>query len=214
MPDSPRLVLVRHGETAWSRIGRHTGREDIPLDDDGEAQARCLVPALQHWDFSAVLVSPLQRARRTCELAGFADHATVDADLQEWDYGDVGGRTATEVQAEHPGWTIWRDGATGGETVAEVGARADAVLARIGNISGDVCLFAHGHLLRVLAARWIGLEPVGGEHLAFDPAAISVLGDDRGIARIIWRWNDTAHLAALKLTSQSASSSARTEPPK
>ena len=208
------VVLVRHGETEWSRIGRHTGRQDIPLDAEGEAQARALVPPLRAWSFAAVLVSPLQRARRTCELAGLGAAAQVDDDMQEWDYGDVEGRTAAEVQAEQPGWTIWKDGVTGGETVDQVGARADRVLARINNIPGDVCLVAHGHFLRVLTARWVGLPPVNGEHLAFDPAALSVLGDDRGIAPIVWRWNDTHHLAGVKLTSQSASSSASTSPPK
>ena len=197
MPSRRDLVLVRHGQTEWSRTGQHTGRADIPLDAQGELQARTLAPALRHWSFAAVLVSPLQRARRTCELAGLAEAAQVDDDLQEWNYGDIEGRTAAQVQAEHPGWNIWKDGVSGGETIAQVGARADAVIARIGSIKGSVCLFSHGHFLRVLASRWIELAPVDGEHLALDPAALSVLGDDRGIAPIIWRWNDTAHLDGL-----------------
>lgn len=214
MSDQPRVVLVRHGETAWSRSGRHTGREDIPLDPDGEAQARAAGVALREWNFAAVFVSPLVRARLTCDLAGYGDRARVDPDLQEWDYGDYGGRTAHEIQEERPGWVIWRDGVPGGETVEQVGARADRVIARIGDINGDVCLFAHGHLLRVLASRWIGLPPVTGEHLALSPASVSVLGNDRGLSRIVWRWNDTHHLEGVKLTSQPASSSASTSPAK
>jgi probable phosphoglycerate mutase len=210
----PEIVLVRHGETPWSRSGRHTGRDDIPLDEEGEAQARATGPVLRDWDFAAVLVSPMQRARRTCELAGLGEVAEVDPDLQEWDYGAYSGRTASEIRQERPGWVIWKDGVAGGETIDQVGERADRVVARIRTIPGDVCVFAHGHLLRVLASRWVGLPPVEGEHLAFHACALSVLGSDRGVSSVIWRWNDTHHLAALKLTSQSASSSASTSPPK
>lgn len=189
-----KIVLVRHGETAWSREGRHTGREDIPLDSEGEVQAASLRERLAGWRFAAVFVSPLQRARLTCRLAGFDAAAEVDPDLQEWDYGDYGGRTAQEIREERPGWLIWKDGVPGGETVDEVGARADRVLARIGKIEGDVALFAHGHLLRILTARWMGMAAVEGEHLAFSAAAISVIGTDRE-STVIWRWNDSSHIA-------------------
>jgi len=188
-----KVVLVRHGETAWSREGRHTGREDIALDPAGEDQARRLRPRLVTWRFAEVRVSPLQRARSTCTLAGFGDVAVVDPDLQEWDYGSYGGRTGAEIHEERPGWMIWRDGVPGGETVAAVGTRADRVIARLAEIDGDVALFAHGHFLRVLAARWCGLDAVEGEHLAFSAGALSVVGHDRQ-APIIWRWNDAAHL--------------------
>jgi len=192
-PPVQRVVLVRHGETAWSRSGRHTGRSDIPLDPEGEAQARRLRDRLRGWSFAEVLFSPLQRARSTCEIAGLAASARPDPDLQEWDYGAYEGRTADEIRADRPGWVIWRDGVIGGETVADVGRRADSVIARVRAVDGDVALFAHGHLLRILAARWCRLPVLTGESLALSPAAVSVLGYERE-APCVWLWNDTSHL--------------------
>jgi len=190
-----RVVLVRHGETAWSRAGRHTGRTDIPLDAEGEQQARRLRRRLGAWSFAAVLCSPLQRARRTCELAGYAAVARPDPDLQEWDYGAYEGRTADDIRAERPGWVIWKDGVVGGETAADVGRRAESVIERVRGMPGDVALFAHGHLLRILAARWCELAVLAGERLALSPAAVSVLGYERE-ATVVWLWNDTSHLTA------------------
>lgn len=192
-PPVQRVVLVRHGETAWSRSGRHTGRSDIPLDPEGEAQARRLRDRLRGWSFAEVLFSPLQRARSTCEIAGLAASARPDPDLQEWDYGAYEGRTADEIRADRPGWVIWRDGVIGGETAADVGRRADSVIARVRAVDGDVALFAHGHLLRILAARWCRLPVLTGESLALSPAAVSVLGYERE-APCVWLWNDTSHL--------------------
>jgi probable phosphoglycerate mutase len=188
-PDQ-RVLLVRHGETDWSRSGRHSGRRDLPLDAQGEAPARRLRSHLREWAAATVLVSPLQRARRTCELAGCAGRALVDPAMQEWDYGAYEGRTADEIQAERPGWTIWKDGVVGGETIDDVARRAESVIARVRSVPGDVALFAHGHFLRILAVRWCGLPAAVAEHLAFSPAAASILGSDRGSA-VIWRWNDT-----------------------
>ncbi|HET9051746.1 MAG TPA: histidine phosphatase family protein [Candidatus Dormibacteraeota bacterium] len=191
---SPRAVLLRHGQTEWSRTGRHTGRTDIPLTDAGRLQARLAGPALASWTFARVLVSPLSRARETAALAGLS-RAEVRDDLAEWDYGDVEGHTTDEVRAAHPGWLLWRDGVPGGETIDEVGRRADRVIAEVRATEGDVCLVAHGHLLRVLGARWLGYPPVDGCHLALDTATISVLGDEHGIACLL-RWNDGSHLRA------------------
>ncbi len=187
------VVLVRHGETEWSRVGRHTGRSDIPLDAEGVAQARWLHHLLSDWRFACVLVSPLRRARKTCEIAGWAAQAETDPDVQEWDYGAYEGRTAEEIQEERPGWTIWRDGVVGGETIDDVSRRANSVVARVRAVSGDVAIFAHGHFLRILAARWCGLPALAAEHLAFSAGAVSMVGWDRG-SPIVWRWNDTAHL--------------------
>ena len=150
---SPQLWLVRHGETAWSIAGRHTGRTDLPLDDPGRSQAEAVAPLLRKHDFVQVMTSPLQRARETCTLAGFGDRADVVDDLQEWDYGDYDGRTTAEIRAERPDWSLWRDGCPGGEDAAQVGQRVDRVIARVRTVDGDVLAFAHGHLLRVLAAR-------------------------------------------------------------
>jgi len=188
-----RVVLVRHGETEWSRIGRHTGRTDIALDRAGEAQARLLGPRLAEWTFSAVLYSPLQRARRTCELAGLMAGALPDPDMQEWAYGAYEGRTADEIRADRPGWVIWKDGVVGGETLADVGRRADSVIERVRGVAGDVALFAHGHFLRILTARWCDLPALTAESLALSPAGVSVLGYEREDPAI-WLWNDVSHL--------------------
>ena len=190
---SQMVVLVRHGETEWSRTGRHTGRSDIPLDPEGEEQARWLRQGLRGWRFAEVLCSPLQRAWRTCEIAGWGGVARREPRIQEWDYGDYEGRTADQIRAQHPGWSIWADGVVGGESLADVARRADSVIDGIRSVVGDVAVFAHGHLLRILAARWCGLSALTGEHLALSAGAMSVLGSDRGDP-IIWRWNDTAHL--------------------
>lgn len=191
MPAS-HVVLLRHGETEWSRAGRHTGWTDIPLTDTGRHQAKLAGWALRFWTFARVLTSPLSRARETAELAGL-ENAEVRADLREWNYGEVEGRTTAEVQAQHPGWFLWVDGCTGGETVDEVGARADSVIDEVRSSDGDVCLVAHGHLLRILTARWLGLPAVGGRYFALDAAAISVLGYEHD-EPVMQRWNDTTYL--------------------
>lgn len=184
------LWVVRHGETAWSREGRHTGRTDIPLTAEGERQARALGPALAGRPFALVLVSPLQRARATCALAGFGDVARPEPDLMEWDYGRFEGRLRTDIVAERPGWTVWTGGTDHGETVEELGARADRVLARVAAeaADGDALLFAHGHLLRVLTARWLGLAPRDGGRFFLGPARLSILGTEHG-ARVLRLWN-------------------------
>jgi broad specificity phosphatase PhoE len=187
------VVLIRHGETAWSRSGKHTGRCDVPLDAEGEAQARRLGDRLRDWHFAAILVSPLARARRTCEIAGYAAAAQEDPEVQEWGYGVYEGRTADEIRRERPGWTIWHDGVMGGETLEDVARRAESVAARVRAVDGDVAIFSHGHFLRIFTARWCRLAATAGEHLALSAGAISVLGFDRG-APIIWRWNDSEHL--------------------
>ncbi len=182
-------VLVRHAETEWSRDGRHTGRTDVPLTERGRAAARSLAGRLAGHRFALVLVSPLQRARETCELCGLGAQATPDADLLEWDYGEYEGLTSAEVHAMRPGWSLWRDGCPGGETPAQVGARADRVIAELRASEGDVAVFSHGHMLRVLGARWIALEPAEGGRLGLSTAAICILGYERGAA-ILALWND------------------------
>jgi broad specificity phosphatase PhoE len=187
------VVLVRHGETEWSRDGRHTGRTDIPLTDLGRRQAAVLGDRLRGRTFVGVMTSPLSRAAETCRLAGLADQAQPDDDLLEWDYGAYEGRRTPEIRAEVPGWTIWRDGAPGGESAADVGARADRAIERALAIGGEVVLFAHGHYLRVLAARWLGLPPDHGRLLALAPATLCLLGFERE-QRVLERWNDRCHL--------------------
>jgi probable phosphoglycerate mutase len=184
-----RLVVVRHGATAWSTAGRHTGRTDVPLAPDGEVQARALAGRLGGHVFERVLVSPLGRARRTCELAGFGSRAEVCADLVEWDYGEYEGLTSAEIRRERPGWRLWDDGVPGGEGLDEVAARADRVVAAARAASGDVLAFAHGHVLRILAARWLGMAPSLGGSLLLAPSALGVLTWEHDTAAI-GRWDD------------------------
>lgn len=183
--------LVRHAETEWSRAGRHTGRTDVPLTDAGRAAARTLRGRLAGHAFAAVRCSPLGRARETATLAGLDVHGpgvTLDADLLEWDYGTYEGITTPEIREREPGWFLWHDGCPGGESPADVGARADRVITAACAVDGDVLLVAHGHLLRVLAARWTGHAPADGARLILETGTICVLGQERGM-RAIRRWN-------------------------
>jgi len=171
-----KVYVVRHGETEWSLSGQHTGVTDIPLTENGRAVARRLRPVLAEPSFQLVLTSPLRRARETCELAGLGSRAVLEPDLREWNYGEYEGLTRKEIHAKAPGWMIFRDGCPGGETPAQVGARADRVIARVRAAPGDVALFAHGHVFRVLMARWIGFPPSAGQHFLLDTATLNVLG--------------------------------------
>lgn len=182
------LLLVRHGETEWSLSGQHTGRTDIPLTPNGRRAARHLAPLLERRTFTLVLTSPLQRARETCQLAGLAAQAETDADLLEWDYGSFEGLTPRQIRAEWPTWMIFRDGCPGGETPEQVGDRVDRVIARARLGKGNVALFAHGHVLRVFAARWLGLPPIAGSHFMLSTATVSVLSTYHG-APAIRHWN-------------------------
>jgi len=173
-----RLVVVRHGQTEWSRDGKHTGRTDLPLLPEGERQAQSLQPVLGTWDFTLVLTSPLARAARTADLAGFPG-AEPDPDLLEWDYGAYEGTRTVDVRETEPGWSIWETEVEGGEQPEQVGERVDRVIARARASGGDVLAFAHAHVLRILAARWIDLAARGGRHLVLEPATVSVLGWER-----------------------------------
>jgi broad specificity phosphatase PhoE len=190
----PRLVLVRHGQTEWARLGRYTSRTEQELTPLGECQAAALRGPLATWSFSLVLTSPRVRARRTCELAGYAAQAVVDPDLAEWDYGDDEGLTRAEMSADRPGWSIWRDGVRGGERVSQVGVRTERVIDRVLGAGGDVLAFSHGHLGRVLAARWLGIHPDMGRIFALDPATASVLGWHDG-RRVVQTWNVSPEMA-------------------
>jgi len=182
------IVIVRHGETEWSRIKRHTGRTDIPLTEEGRRQARALVAALAGLTFEAVFVSPLQRARETCTLAGFGDLATVDPDLVEWDYGAYEGKMSAEVQQERPGWNLFRDGVPEGETIDDVAARAAHVIERVRAVSGDVLVFGHGHQLRVVTALWLEYPAAAAQHLLLETASPSTLGYERDWTALL-SWN-------------------------
>ena len=182
------VCLVRHGQTEWSITGRHTGTTDIALTAQGRAAATLLRSVLHGRTFAAVLVSPLRRARETCTLAGFGAVASVEADLREWDYGEYEGLTPEQIEERAPGWAVFRDGSPGGESPTEVGTRVDRLIERIRAIDGDVALFAHGHILRVLAARWIGLPVSGGSHFLLDTARLGVLGFYHGVGAIE-QWN-------------------------
>jgi probable phosphoglycerate mutase len=183
-------VLVRHAETEWSLDGRHTGRSDIPLTDRGRGIASTLPERLGDRLFELVLVSPSTRALETCELAGLGERAQLRADLLEWDYGVYEGLTTVEIHAERPDWMLWRDGCPGGESAADVGARADRVIEELRACGGDAAVFSHGHMLRVLGSRWVGLGPDSGARLGLFTAALCVLGHERQTP-ILLRWNDT-----------------------
>jgi broad specificity phosphatase PhoE len=185
---SQHVVLVRHGETDWSAHMRHTGRTDVPLTEEGRHQAERVGRALRGWRFTLVVTSPLKRAAETCWLTGFGELAQARDDLKEWDYGDYEGRTTLDIRRETPDWTIWRYGAKNGETPEQVAARAERVIAEVRGVDGDVLIFGHGHLLRVLTARWLGLGPVEGRLFALDPATTSILGYERETP-VIRSWN-------------------------
>jgi broad specificity phosphatase PhoE len=187
----PDIWIVRHGETDWSRRGRHTGRTDIPLTAAGEREAMALRRRVGGRNFALVLSSPLSRAWETCRITGYGDIARAEDDFREWDYGVYKGRTTAEIQRETPGWTIWDGEVPGGETAAEVGRRADRVIRQATEAGGDVALFGHGHLLRILAARWLGLGPTEGRLFALGTSSIGVLGYEREV-RVIRAWNLTA----------------------
>jgi probable phosphoglycerate mutase len=193
-PAPTRLVLARHGETAWSKSGQHTGRTDIPLTDIGREQARQLGATLAGRTFSRVLSSPLSRAAETARLAGFGTGLVIDPDLQEWDYGIYEGRRRVDIAQDDPGWTIWSRPIPGGESLAELAQRADRVIERLLPIGGDVLLFSHGHFLRVLAARWIEAPPVTAGRLELWTATVSELGWEAE-RRVIEIWNAAGHLA-------------------
>jgi broad specificity phosphatase PhoE len=183
-----RIVLVRHGQTEWSASGQHTGKADIPLTDVGRAQAAALGPTLGRYQFARILTSPRLRAMDTCRLALPGLAAEVDPDLEEWDYGDYEGMTSAQIREAVPGWTVWTHPSPGGESATDVAKRADAVLTRCRTIDGEVLLVAHGHLLRVLAARWLELDPSCGRLFLLDPGTLSVLGHDREVAALA-SWN-------------------------
>lgn len=184
----PQIWLFRHGETAWSKSGQHTGRTDLPLTEEGIARARALGGRLKGRPFALVLSSPMSRALDTCRLAGYGDQVEVTDDLQEWNYGAYEGRTTPDIQKERPGWQLWKDGVADGETVDAVGVRARRVIDRALAVQGDVALFAHGHLLRILTACWLGLPPAGGEYFALGTGAVCVLGFEHDY-HVILHWN-------------------------
>lgn len=185
---SQQVFVVRHGETEWSLSGQHTGTTDIPLTEHGRQVARLLQPILAKESFALVLTSPLQRARETSRLAGFGEVVKVEPDLVEWNYGRYEGLTTSQIQAVAPDWVLFRDGCPGGERPEEIAARADRVIARMRAVEGSILLFAHGHVLRVLATRWLGLPPSAGQHFLLDTATLNILGYYRGVPAMK-RWN-------------------------
>jgi len=191
----PVVYLARHGETAWSLSGQHTGLTDLPLTDRGKRNAHKLGEQLRGRCFARVFTSPLRRVARTCELAGFGAQANIDRDLLEWNYGQYEGRRTAEIRADRPDWQLFRDGCPGGESPAEVGARADRVVNRVRAVEGDVLLFSSGHFLRVLTARWLGLEPQAGRYFLLSTASLSALSYEHDLSQpVIQLWNDTHHL--------------------
>jgi len=182
------LLLARHGETEWSLNGRHTGRTDIPLTDNGRRRARALAPRLEERSFALVLTSPLQRAMETCRLAGLGDAAQVREDLREWDYGDYEGITTAQIRERAPGWSLWRDGCPNGEGAAQVGARADPLIAEAREAGGDVIFFGHGHMLRVVGSRWVGLPPEDGGLLKLGTGALCTLAYEHELPVLV-HWN-------------------------
>jgi broad specificity phosphatase PhoE len=190
MTDAPRMWLVRHGETEWATLGRHTGRTDVPLTELGREQATAVGARLSGRTFAAVFASPLSRASETARLAGFGAEVEMSDDLLEWDYGADEGRTTAEIRADRPGWSIWDDGPMAGETIDHVATRVDRVIGIARRMPGDALVFAHGHLLRILAARWLELPPAQGQLFALSTATLSILGWERE-RPVIERWNDT-----------------------
>jgi broad specificity phosphatase PhoE len=192
----PAIYIARHGETAWTLTGQHTGLTDLPLTQHGEDNAMRLGDRLAGLLFAKVFTSPLQRARRTCDLAGFRDEAEIDNDLLEWNYGQYEGRLTADIRAERPGWQLFRDGCPGGESPAQVRTRADNAIARIRSVGGNVLIFSSGHFIRMLAARWIGIEPsANAMSFLLDPSGLSVVGYDSGLFHPVIRlWNDTNHV--------------------
>jgi broad specificity phosphatase PhoE len=190
------VYLARHGETAWSISGQHTGLTDLPLTERGERNARGLGERLKGLSFSKVFTSPLQRAVRTCELAGFGSRAEIDRDLLEWNYGEYEGLLTQAIHAKRPDWQLFRDGCPGGESPQQVGARADRAVQRVREIRGDILIFSSGHILRVLTARWLGLEPYGGKYFLLSTASLSALSYEHNLSQpVIQLWNDTNHVA-------------------
>ena len=197
----PAVYLARHGETAWTLSGQHTGMTDLPLTKHGERAARQLGEELRGRQFARVFTSPLQRAARTCELAGFGDQSQIDHDLVEWNYGEYEGLRTAEIHAKRPGWQIFRDGCPGGESPGEVGARADRVVARVRTVQRDVLIFSSGHFLRVLTARWLGLEPQAGKCFLLSTASLSALSYEHDLSQpAIQLWNDLHHLTGNHAT--------------
>jgi broad specificity phosphatase PhoE len=193
----PIVYLARHGETAWTLSGQHTGLTDLPLTKRGERNARRLEERLRGVTFAQVWTSPLQRATRTCELAGFGAVAEIDRDLVEWNYGVYEGRRTADIHRERPEWQLFRDGCPGGESPQEVGARADRVVTRVRAVSGDVLVFSSGHFLRVLAARWLGLEAASGRYFLLSTASLSALGYEHNLSQPVIRlWDDTRHVGS------------------
>jgi broad specificity phosphatase PhoE len=192
----PVVYLARHGETAWTISRQHTGLTDLPLTERGERTARRLGERLKGLTFAAVLTSPLQRATRTCELAGFKSVAEVDKDLVEWDYGQYEGRRTAEIRTERPDWELFRDGCPGGESPQQVSIRADRIVKRVRQVSGNVLIFTSGHFMRVLATRWLGLEPtVNCKYFMLSTASLSALGYEHEVTRPVIRlWNETRHV--------------------
>jgi len=191
----PTLYIARHGETAWSLSGQHTGLTDLPLTERGQSNARRLGNQLRGRSFAHVFTSPLQRARRTCELAGFGAEAEVDRDLLEWNYGEYEGLRTAEIHTIRPGWELFRDGCPGGESAGDVGTRADRVVDRVRAVQQDVLIFSSGHFLRVLVARWLGLEPEAGRYFLLSTASLSALSYEHDLTRpVIKFWNDLHHL--------------------
>lgn len=191
----PTVYLARHGETAWTITGQHTGLTDLPLTERGERNARQLGELLCHQTFARVFVSPLVRARRTCELAGYGAPAEIDPELVEWNYGQYEGQTTAEIRAARPDWTIFKDGCPGGESVSDVAARADRVIGRLRAIGQEVLLFSSGHFLRVLAARWLGQSPEAAKYLLLTTATLSILGYEHTLDEPVIRlWNDDRHV--------------------
>ena len=189
--------LVRHGQTPWTITGQHTGRTDLALTSQGEEDARALAPRLKGLGFDHVFSSPLRRALRTCELAGFAGTATIDRDLLEWDYGHYEGLTLAQIHKERPDWELFRDGCPGGESVLQISERVDRVVSRVRALEGNVLIFSSGHILRVLTARWLGLEPGGGKYFLLSTASLSALAYEHSLSQpVIQLWNDTNHVGS------------------